>query len=250
MFDYRDKTQEKYKKVLFIHGWGFTSKIWVNIATRFFKPDNCVFLNLYSFIDSSEGNLKTAAQEVLKQHKDIDLIFSWSLGCFLAKEIEFLRRENPIKMVYISFTPRFMKTKVWNFGFHDNTINKLKADLSINKEKALKNFYLLMLGNFKSKKEVYKKIILNVDLVLAESLGSLNSGLDIIQKSNYDNFFVEEQSLNLYIYGEGDSITPPEIKNTIKIFDSVSGIKVIPSSSHIPFLTNSDDFYKILKEFI
>jgi pimeloyl-ACP methyl ester carboxylesterase len=107
-----------------------------------------------------------------------------------------------------------------------------------------------MLGNFKSKKEVYKKIILDVDLVLAESLGSLNSGLDIIQKSNYDNFFVEEQSLNLYIYGEGDSITPPEIKNTIKIFDSVSVIKVISSSSHIPFLTNSDDFYKILKEFI
>ena len=250
MFDYRDKIQEKYKKVLFIHGWGFTSKIWLNIANKLFKLDNCIFLNLYGCIESSDGNLKIAAQEVLQKHKDIDLIFSWSLGCFLAKEIEFLRREKPIKMVYISFTPRFMKTKAWNFGFDDNTIIKLKTDLLINKKKALKNFYLLILGNFKSKKEVYKKIILNADLVLEESLGNLNSGLDIIQKSNYDNFFVKEHSRNLYIYGEGDNIVSSDIKNTIKILDPASVIKVIPNSSHIPFLTNNDDFYKILEEFI
>ena len=95
-----------------------------------------------------------------------------------------------------------MKTKVWNFGFDDNTINKLKADLSINKEKALKNFYLLILGNFKSKKEVYKKIILDVDLV--RIFKSLKYRFRYYSKSNYDNFFVEEQSLNLYIYGEVD----------------------------------------------
>mgnify|MGYP003682380823 CR=1 FL=1 len=76
----------------------------------------------------------------------------------------------------------------------------------------------------------------------------LSMGLKIIEKSDYRNLINNENVCNLYIYGENDSISPPEIKNFIKLLEPLSKIKVIQNSSHIPFLTNSEDFFKILKE--
>ena len=48
----------------------------------------------------------------------------------------------------------------------------------------------------------------------------------------------------------GGKIVSCDIKNFIKILEPNSVIKVLPDSSHIPFLTNSDDFLGAIKEFI
>jgi len=247
MLDYKDKIREKYKKILFIHGWGVTDKIWINFAKKFFYLDTCYFLNLYSYIEGSDGDLKIAAKKVINDYKDVDLIISWSLGCFLAKEIEKISKFNNIAMIYISYTPIFMKSKEWDFGFEKNTIIKLKKDLKNNKEKALKNFYLLMIGEVPNKKNLYKEIASNIDEMDHVSLRTLNLGLDIIQNSNYKSFVINEKSRNLYIYGDDDNITP---KNIIKLLEPISIVKVLPRSSHVPFLSNSEEFFKIIKEFI
>ena len=192
MLDYKDKIREKYKKILFIHGWGVTDKIWINFAKKFFYLDTCYFLNLYSYIEGSDGDLKIAAKKVINDYKDVDLIISWSLGCFLAKEIEKISKFNNIAMIYISYTPIFMKSKEWDFGFEKNTIIKLKKDLKNNKKKALKNFYLLMIGEVANKKNLYKEIASNIDEMDYVSLRTLNLGLDIIQNSNYKSFVINE----------------------------------------------------------
>jgi len=248
MVNYKDKIAEKYKKILFIHGWGFTNKIWNNISDYFYLK-NCIFLDLYTYIEKSDGDLRLAASRVLDDHKDIDLVVSWSLGCYLAKEIEFVAKFKSIKMVYISYTPKFIRTHKWKFGFEENTIAKLSKDLEDDKEKALKNFYLLILGDLKGKKNFYKDIVNNNNSIMDVSLENLNIGLDIIEKNNYNDFYKENAS-NLYIYGDKDDITSSSVANFIKELEPFSIIKTIPDSSHIPFLTNRDEFFKIIKEFI
>ena len=54
----------------------------------------------------------------------------------------------------------------------------------------------------------------------------------------------------IYIYGDNDDICPPEMRKFIEVLEPISVIKVISESSHIPFLTNPEDFFKILKEYI
>ena len=76
MTNYRDKIREKYKKILFVHGWGFNHKIWEKFAKSFMPVENCIFLDLYSCFDASEGDLKQAASKVLRENKDIDLVIS------------------------------------------------------------------------------------------------------------------------------------------------------------------------------
>ena len=250
MIDYKDKIGEKYKKILFIHGWGFSEEIWINFSSKIFKPENCIFLNVYTYLESCEGDLEEVAKKVLDDHKDVDLIFSWSLGCYVAKEIEALVNLNTIKMIYISYSPRFMKSEEWNFGFEEHQILKLKQDLRNDRKKAIKNFYLLILGDLKSKNFFYKEMFLYIDSVMKINLKTLNIGLDIIKNSNYNKFCKDKTVKNLYIYGDKDKIVSSDIKNFIKILEPISVIKVLPDSSHIPFLTNYEDFLEAMKEYI
>ena len=74
------------------------------------------------------------------------------------------------------------------------------------------------------------------------SPGIILEGLSIAL-NNFDNFSV-------ILYGDKDKIVSSDIKNFMKILEPTSVIKVLPDSSHIPFLTNPDDFLETIKEFI
>ena len=97
------------------------------------------------------GIFKPLQKNILRENEDIDLIISWSLGCFLAKEIEYIIQNDDTKMIYISYNPKFIKDDVWKFGLEFSDVEKLQTDLKINKVDALKNFYLLALGNLEEK---------------------------------------------------------------------------------------------------
>ena len=92
MNNYKDIIKEKYRKILFIHGWGFTRQIWSE-NFDYTTSNNCIFIDLYDHIESTQGNLKEAAKKIINEYGNFDLIISWSLGCLLAKEIESLANE-------------------------------------------------------------------------------------------------------------------------------------------------------------
>lgn len=249
MTNYKDKIEEKYKKILFIHGWGFTNQVWVDFVENNIPMCNCICIDLYKYIDNSNGDLTVAAKKIVNEHDDIDLVVSWSLGCFLGKEIERLRNNRSFKMIYVSYNPKFKKTKDWKNGFNENTINQLRIDLKNDIKKAFKNFYLLILGKYRTKKNLYKEIKKNLHPIMQINITSLLNALDILEKKDFLNCkFIG--SKNLYIYGENDEISPPIIKEKIRYLGPDASVVIIPNSSHIPFLTNKECFLKIIKEFL
>ena len=250
MTNYRDKIREKYKKILFIHGWGFNHKIWEKFARSFMPLENCIFLDLYSYLQATKGDLKEAASKVLRENEGIDLVISWSLGCHLAKEIEALDIENSIKMVYVAYMPKFVKSAEWKFGFDQSTIDELKINLNKNLLKTLKNFYLLIIGDLKNKTFVYKEIIPYINTTNKIKQKNLMLALEILEKSNYIDFCKDKNIENLYIYGDKDLIAPLAVEKFIKGLEPKSKTIILSGSSHIPFITNPKDFIKILRQHI
>ena len=248
MANYKDKNKEKYKKILFIPGWRFCNEIWKKFASEFFDLNNCIFIDFYEYLYNANGDIKVAANEVLNDYKDIDLVFSWSLGCFMAKEIEYLLVKNPIKIVYVAYTPNFMQTDSWNFGFNIKTINKLRLELEKDREKALKNFYLLILGIHKNKNFFYKIMLEHIDYVMKVNLKKLYIALDVLQTCSYNLSFHNEKNKNLYIYGKEDSIVSSNIAHLVEKNEPSAKVITIINSSHIPFLTNEEEFAEILRK--
>ena len=113
-----------------------------------------------------------------------------------------------------------------------------------------RNFYLLILGDFKSKKSMYKKIIAHLRFIKESEIKNLYLGLKVIEKSDYKNFCKNKRVENLYIYGDKDLITSPSIKKFIKKLEPFSEINILSESSHIPFITNPENFFKVLKNYI
>ena len=79
----------------------------------------------------TNGNLQAAAKNILRENEDIDLIISWSLGCFLAKEIEYIIQNDDTKMIYISYNPKFIKDDVWKFGLEFSDVESFKLILKL-----------------------------------------------------------------------------------------------------------------------
>ena len=246
---YKDIISEKYKKILFIHGWGFTRQILKdNFDTACLGQ--ALFIDLYEHMIDTNGDLKTAAKKILRENEDIDLIISWSLGCFLAKEIECIIKNNETKMIYISYNPKFVKDDVWKFGFEFSDVEKLQTDLKINKVGALKNFYLLALGNLEEKKYFYKYVTQDMNKILRINQLGLDLGLEILKKNNLIAGKRNELVKSLYIYGESDLITPVSVASFMSENEPHAFVKIIEKSTHIPFLTHPLKFSEILKGFL
>ena len=249
MNNYKDIIEEKYRKILLIHGWGFTRQIWAK-NLHGIREKNCISVNLYECIKNSKGDLKEAARKIISEYGDFDLIISWSLGCFLAKELELLMSMSLKKMVFISYNPKFLNDKSWLYGLEKTQVTKLKENLKINKELAIKNFYLLVLGDIEDKKKYYKVISKNTKEVLNIETSCLILGLEVLEKYKYKNFENNSNIKKIYIFGEKDLISSKEIAYFIKSNEPDSLVKIIKGSSHIPFVTNASQFNEILKGFL
>ena len=71
---YKDIISEKYKKILFIHGWGFTRQILIdNFDTA--CSGQAIFIDLYEHMIDTNGDLKTAAQNILRENNINSEIF-------------------------------------------------------------------------------------------------------------------------------------------------------------------------------
>jgi len=99
---------------------------------------------------------------------------------------------------------------------------------------------------------MYKEIILHLNSMSEVEIKKLSIALDILEKSEYINYEKgkDKDIENLYIYGDRDIITPPNIKSFLRISEPLSRVKILSNSSHIPFVTNPEDFYKVLKSYI
>ena len=249
MNNYKDIIKEKYRKILFIHGWGFTRQIWSE-NFDYTTSNNCIFIDLYDHIESTQGNLKEAAKKIINEYGNFDLIISWSLGCLLAKEIESLVNKKLKKIIFISYNPQFLKDSSWIFGLDQYQVNELKKNLLIDKELTIKNFYLLVLGEIENKKKYYKRIYKNIKSILDIDTSNLILALEVLEKYKYKNFKKNSNIKKLYIFGEEDLITPIDIADIIRKNEPNSLVKIIKDSSHIPFVTNGTQFNEILKEFL
>ena len=92
---------------------------------------------------------------------------------------------------------------------------------------------------------MYKEIILHLNFMSEVEIKKLSIALDILEKSEYINYEKgkDKDIENLYIYGDRDIITPPNIKSFLDL-EPLSRVKILSNSSHIPFVINPEDFIR------
>ena len=88
----------------------------------------------------------------------------------------------------------------------------------------------------------------HIDYVMKVNLKKLYIALDVLQTCSYNLSFHNEKNKNLYIYGKEDSIVSSNIAHLVEKNEPSAKVITIINSSHIPFLTNEEEFAEILRK--
>ncbi len=230
-------TMESKKTIVFLHGWGLSSKI-LKPFYHYFKNDFTVyFLELPGFGDSpieKSMTLKDYADVILKFIKDNTIenpiIVGHSFGGAVAAKLAILHPEIMSKLILVSASairqPR-----------HKIILIKKMAD------------FLKPLFSEKLREFVLKLLKLDqTDYAQIESPELKETFKNVITEDlkPYLSFI---KSPTLVIWGEKDAITPLSEGKLIAENIPNAKLAVIKNTGHFMFLERPDEFVKLIKEF-
>ncbi|MBH32103.1 MAG: hypothetical protein CMD90_00435 [Gammaproteobacteria bacterium] len=248
MSHYKDKAKKKYK-ILLIHGWGFHSSIWEAYLKGNFLDSEIVNLNLYDFRLESNNSFPEIAKIIVNSHKKFDLVLCWSLGCFLGREIDFIIGKEIKKIIFVSYLPRYIAEKNWEFGFQNEEILQLEKNIKVDFKKALKSFYLYSI-NHVNNKELAKYLFKNIKYFKEEDIKKLITTIEILKLGDYRKNPIKDEKKYLFIYGEEDRIAPCSVIKKIQSQHPLSSFATIKGAAHLPFVSHLREFSDIVNSFM
>ncbi|MCV2499930.1 MAG: pimeloyl-ACP methyl ester esterase BioH [Candidatus Lightella neohaematopini] len=238
--------------VILIHGWGINSKIWLNLVKKL-KKDFCVHLfDLPGYGYSKEINLRTLDQLVNIITHDINvsniILVGWSLGGLIATKMVLMYPNIFEGLVLVSSSPYFCADYNWP-GISNITLISFAKKLKNNYIKTMLRFIYLQNINIKLTEE--EKINLkNIFLKgRTPSINTLIFGLKLLKNTDLRNLMSCINIPHITIYGKLDNIVPYKIAFLNKNNEKNTNF-ILESSAHMPFISENNNFYNILYNFI
>ncbi|KPK41617.1 MAG: hypothetical protein AMJ78_04960 [Omnitrophica WOR_2 bacterium SM23_29] len=248
----------KGKVLLFIHGWGWDSRVWVKQLQELSKNFCAITMDLRghgrSEWKSADNLLDAFAEDVLILSKKLNLkninFIGWSLGCNVIFRLFEIEPAIFSSVTLVGGTPKFLKGDGFDFGFEKKNTRLLKRRLNRDFNSALLDFRRsIFLEN-----EVKKTDFPNLWKILNEgprpNRDALNLGLEILERNDFREgirgFYVPV----LIVCGEGDPITPKGASVYMNKAIKDSALVMIKGAGHAPFLTKPYEFNQIFKKWI
>jgi pimeloyl-[acyl-carrier protein] methyl ester esterase len=239
-------------KLVFLHGLGSGSAVWIHQRSYFGKDAFAVEnyhkspINTLLNISLSQYAAATVKQIVRETSKPVILI-GWSLGALIALE---LALTVPIKvkgLILTGGTSCFIKSPGYAGGLPRVTVDRLKARLASNVDHMMEFSLMFSPDEVKAGiEEQFKKIALEFSWSQNELLG----GVDYLLQQNFRNDLNAIEIPTLIIHGEKDSICPVQGAFYLQEKIRKSKIKVFKGCGHVPFYSKAQDFNTVLEEWV
>lgn len=221
-----------------LHGFATDALIWQK-QVEYLK-------NKYDLIvptlETHDKNMALSLAKELNTLENINIL-GWSMGgnvaLWLAEEL----KDKVKSLILISTTPQFIRTKEFEHAIFMGDLKKLEEKILTNQNKGLNYFYKLAnYGDDPStslsvQTQKFKLENLSQDL---KTLAILDQK-SLLEKISYPT---------LIIQGDKDIICLlPAAKYLHKKIKN-STLKIMKNTSHIPFLTHTEEFNKIIGDFL
>jgi pimeloyl-[acyl-carrier protein] methyl ester esterase len=227
------------RPLVFFHGWGFDSQIWVPIIPFLKDQYQIILIDLPGFGFTSMMDWELFKIKVLSLlPPKVDLI-GWSLGGLYASRLAIEEPERVEHLINITTTPRFISDPVWP-GIPQELIVNFHKNLAKDINKTLKEFIALQLNDNK----------LNFELGAKPTREGLEYGLRTL-----DSWDLREgiKNLNLptcFMFGRLDRIIPVQTMHVMQVLYPNFKYVFFNKSAHMPFLSHTQLFISEILEFI
>ena len=224
--------------IVFIHGWGFDSRVWRLVAEHLASRYRTHFIDLpgYGARHFNTDDLPADAT-----------LCAWSLGAFTALRWAVERPDRVARLVLVGATPCFCQAADWSEAQAPELLAGFSAGLATDAGKTLRRFAgLVNQGDARAKSATRA---LQALAEPAPPLAVLVAGLDELGATDLRPLLPAVRQPTLLLHGEQDPLMPLAAARKTASLLPQGRLEVIPAAAHAPFLSQPDLFSARLAEF-
>lgn len=242
--------------VLFIHGFGGSCHWW-DFQVDFLKKDHQVIVvDLPGHGQSAwmPLNLNEVAVDIkqLLQMLQVDSVsvVSCSMGGLIAMELYRLMPFHVMRMSFVGSLPKFARSANYPAGLDIDKIRKLSAQFD-GKVDVILDMFFRSLFTMKERDNIQfqevKRMRAKEALPKREALQAFLEMLETVDlRDRIASIICPLQ----YVTGAEDYICPPQTMEWIKEHSYNARFDVIDGCGHLPFLTEVDEYNRLLEDFL
>lgn len=242
--------------VLFLHGFGVSSRLWVSQVEHFQSAYRVITLDL-----PGHGQSQWQAVGLAEMAKDIREIldaigvehvnvvgssFGGLVGLYLLKVDPW----RVARMSFVGSLPKFAKTDNYPAGLDIQRIRQMSQQFEGDYQTILDVFFRSLFsrqdresGRFKWIKQFHKSEVV-------PRREALIHFLDILEKEDARDFMAHINCRTQFINGTEDYIVPVKAMQWLEEILPYANFDYIHGAGHFPFLTKPDEFNELLEGFL
>ncbi|SET85388.1 pimeloyl-ACP methyl ester esterase BioH [Thalassotalea agarivorans] len=240
--------------IVFIHGWGLNSGVWLPIAQELQSDFQVITIDLPGFGQNlstipAQYSLTNVAEMIADAIPDNAILVGWSLGGLVATQIALDFPNKVKKLVTVASTPCFVEKEAWP-GIKPHLLQGFHSQLSDDIEKTLSNFLKIQaMGSPQVRQDIKQIKQLVMDLPIPQK-STLDDSLSLLDTVDLRQTLVNVQQPFLRLYGKLDSLVPKKAIALINELSPKSDHIVFDKASHAPFISHPETFVETLKNWI
>jgi pimeloyl-[acyl-carrier protein] methyl ester esterase len=238
---------KKKASFLWLSGWSVPANVW-DIQTSYWPH---IFHKKVDFYRcKTEHDIISSTLEAFKQLPTPIYVIGWSLGAMVALELAHICSKQIQILFLIGGTPKFIRNPLLSpYGWNRRVLQKMKEKLYYDKKAVISSFHQQMFSSMEKNQGVYTawKNEMREQLPTTENL---IAGLNYIYSFQAYDYLPSLQIPVFLLTGNEDIICPPEASQQLSKAIPQGYLTIWEKVGHIPFWTNSNQFYQWMKESI
>jgi pimeloyl-ACP methyl ester carboxylesterase len=225
--------------MLWVHGWGTSPNIWANGPEKYLPSLKHHYISYSNCYQADDFLLHL--EEMIQRLKRPCWICGWSMGGMLVMEAISKRNSSTIRgAVIVSSSLRFVH-KSREYGWSERVLERMISKLRISPDEVLLSFWRQMFSIELSQRAVVEPA---TDL----SIEGLAAGLAYLKRTDITNVWqsVVSNVPILWMHGKQDAIYP---HHAVPLLTN-DQFCLMEGSGHVPFLTQSQEFYENLRRWM
>lgn len=235
---------DSQKKIIFLHGWGFHSDVWLPLIP-FFEKEYCITLiDLPGHGRSKNVVWPDSVDDLINQisrHMDHNsVVVGWSLGGLIATLMVKKIPQNIKALILIACNPCFVCRDDWAVAMPEPVFTQFEHALEVDAEHLLQQFVGLVCKEDARVRAINKQLKTHLFDHGKPSTAALQKSLTVLRSIDLRSTLQQLALPILHILGKKDTLVPVSVENYSRELSPDSHISVIDHASHIPFYSQPE----------
>ncbi len=232
--------------LVLLHGWGWHSGIWSPLVPHLADKFQLFIPDLPGFGKSPDLTKNYTFDEIASNLFEIvpekAAWLGWSLGGMLAWWVSVNYPERVTQLVTVAAAPKFTGDENWP-GVPLSVLNQFSTRLINQYEETLSDFLLLQLRGSSENQALLAELKTQFSPMKTTAL---MGGLRLLCETDLRTDLSRIKIPSLHVFGGMDTLVPASVIASLKPLLVDGQCALIKRAGHIPFLSHTNEFLKLL----